>query len=78
MFSCAHHFPSDAKRQKQSSGCYEQAKNILFALQAFFKDLNPMRAELIKIKSTGIYQGQVLPKSQLENMDKRFQDVASK
>ena len=37
-----------------------------------------MRAELIKIKGTGIYQGQVLPKAQLDNMDKRFQDVASK
>ena len=37
-----------------------------------------MRAELIKIKATGIYQGQVLPKNQLDNMDKRFQDVASK
>ncbi len=46
-------------------------------MQAFFKDLNPMRAELIKIKSTGIYQGVVLPKAQLESMDKRFQVVAS-
>ncbi len=55
------------------------ALNLCFLpfMQAFFKDLNPMRAELIKIKSTGIYQGVVLPKAQLESMDKRFQVVAS-
>ncbi len=37
-----------------------------------------MRAEFIKIKAAGSYQGQVLPKSQLDSMDKRFQELAAK
>ena len=51
---------------------------IVLFLQEFFKDLAGTNQEFGEIKRTGTCDGQVLPKQQLDNMDKRFNTLTKK
>ena len=47
-----------------------------FFIQDFIKDLDSHQEEFLTFKNSGKYEGQVLPRSQLEDMGRRFEKVA--
>ena len=51
---------------------------FLTIFQVFFKDLDAVKTEFGQIKAQGTLAGQVLPRTQLENMATRFTTLTSR